>query len=147
MTCEAYSRTGFCSKYLAPLGAEIIVNYSRAPSQDVYSATADAIGGVLGTIAHQKCLDLILPFLCRYVFVTCDPAYNTSIHQVYQPLCRHGCNVVSLFACPVVWRLLEQQLAMLKFDILDPLSCDLLGDPNGGDAPDCIDTTDGGKPL
>ena len=129
------------------LGADIIVNYSRVRNQSDYTATANVLGGILNQIAHQKCMQLILPLLCRYIFVTCDPAYNTSVHQVYQPICRHGCDVVSLFACPVVWILLQTQLSNLEFGVLDAPLCDPLDDASGGDVPDCIDTTDGGKNL
>lgn len=145
LMCEPYNLTGFCSPYLGHLSADIIVNYSRVNDQSGYATIANTLGAVLRSIAHQKCLELILPLLCRYVFVTCDPAYNTSVHQVYQPICRHGCDVVSLFACPVVWQLLLTQLSNLQFGVLDPPLCDPLGHPNAGDIPDCVDTTDGGK--
>jgi len=137
--------TGFCSQYLSHLDADIIVNYSRVASQDGYSMIANTLGTVLGQIAHRKCLEMILPLLCRYVFVTCDPAYNTSEHQVYQPICRHGCDVVSLFVCPTVWQLLTSQRDVLEFDVLDSPMCGPLVHANGGDVPDCIDTTDGGN--
>lgn len=148
LTCESFNQNGsFCAPYLTGLDADIIVNYSRVHNhgQSGYTAIANMLGGVLNQIAHQKCLDFIVPLLCRYVFVTCDPAYNTSVHQVYQPICRHGCDVVSLFACPMVWRLLQTQLANLEFGVLDAPLCDPLDNANGSDIPDCIDTTDGGK--
>lgn len=146
MACETFNQNGsFCAPYLTGLGADIIVNYSRVRNQSDYTTTANVLGQILNQIAHKKCLDLITPLLCRYVFVTCDPAYNTSIHQVYQPICRRGCDVISLFACPMVWRLLLTQLSNLQFGVLDAPLCDPLDDANGGDVPDCIDTTDGGK--
>ena len=146
LACEQFNQSGsFCAPFLTDLGADIIVNYSRVRDQSDYTATANVLGVILNQIAHQKCLDVILPLLCRYVFVTCDPAYNTSVHQVYQPICRHGCDVVSLFVCPDAWRLLITQLSNLEFGTLDPPLCDPLGNANGGDVPDCIDTTDGGK--
>ena len=145
LTCEQYSQVeSFCTPYI-PSGADIIVNYSIVNSQSAYSQTANLLGSVLRKIAHKKCLELILPLLCRYVFVTCDPAYNTSEHQVYQRICRHGCDVVSLFACPMVWRLLNAQLSNLAFGVVSAPLCDPLEDANGGDVPDCIDTTDGGN--
>ena len=150
LTCEAYNQVGFCSQYLQPLGADIIVNYSRVDNQNDYTGTAtqlyEALQGLTQAgIAHQKCLDFLIPLLCRYVFVTCDPAYNTSVDFVYQPICRRGCDIVSLFVCPAVWQLLLQQLSIVEFDVVDAPLCDPLENANGGDAPDCIDTTDGGK--
>lgn len=150
LTCEAYNQDGFCSQYLQPLGADIIVNYSRVDDQGGYSRTANTLYVALqqlaqAGVAHQKCLDFLLPLLCRYVFVTCDPAYNTSVDFVYQPICRRGCDIVSLFVCPAVWQLLLHQLPNLAFGAVDTPLCDPLENANGGDVPDCIDTTDGGK--
>ena len=152
LTCEAYNQEGFCSQYLQPLGADIIVNHSRVNDQGGYTQTANILYGALqqlteAGVAHQKCLDVITPLLCRYIFVTCDPAYNTSVDYVYQPICRRGCDIVSLFVCPTVWQLFLTQLTNLEFGVLDPPLCDPLENANGGDAPDCIDTTDGGKSI
>ena len=132
-----------CGSFLGSLGANIIVNHSRVFSVANYEQTVGLFQNVLNNIAHQKCLELLLPLLCRYVYVTCDPAFNDT---VFQPICRHACNVVSLFTCPRVWQLMTSQLSILNFGILDPPSCEPpLRNANGGDAPDCIDTTDGGK--
>ena len=150
LTCEAYNQVGFCSQFLEPLGANIIVNYSRVNDQTGYTATANVLNRALvnlaqAGVAHEKCLDVIRPLLCRYIFVTCDPAYDTSVDFVYQPICRHGCDVISLFVCPAVWQILVQQLAILEFGVLDAPLCEPLENANGGDVPDCIDTTDGGE--
>ena len=139
---------GVCFPYLTGLGADIIVNHSRSIyNQSGYIPIANNLESALKMLpgAHQKCLELLVPLLCRSIFVTCDPAYNTSVHQVYQPICRHGCDVVSLFACPIVWALLTSQRDTLQFGLLNSPNCEPLGHPNGGDAPDCIDTTDGGE--
>ena len=151
MTCEPYNQEGFCSEYLEPLGAEIIVNYSRVDGQRRYADTTNLIRIALQDlarrgIAHKQCLNFLLPTLCRYVFVTCDPAYNTSIDFVYQPICRRSCEILSHFVCIRVWELLNQQLSNLNFDVLDPPRCEPLRNPNGGDVPDCIDATNGGNP-
>ena len=110
-------------------------------STDDFDSTVALLQHVLVGVAHQKCLELIVPLLCRYVYVTCDPAFNDTI---YQPICRRGCDVVSLFTCPKVWQLLTTQRGILNFGIIDSPTCEPLTDANGGDAPDCIDTTDGG---
>ena len=141
---------GFCSEYLQPLGAEIIVNYSRVEGQGRYTETTESLKVLLESladrgIAHQQCLNFLLPTLCRYVFVTCDPAYNTNVDFVYQPICRRSCEILSHFVCVKVWELLNQQLANLNFDALDPLHCEPLENPNGGNVPDCIDVTNGGN--
>ena len=91
---------------------------------------------------HKKCLNAILPFLCRGVFQTCDPAFNVSIRQ---RLCRRVCETLTNFVCNEGWINLSSQLGILDFISLNIYSsCDVLDWANGGDAPDCTDTLDGG---
>jgi len=146
LTCETFTvnETGFCAPFLRPLGADIIVNHSRVSSTADYKKIAVSLQQVLDEVAHDKCLEFLVPLLCRYVYVTCDPAFNDPI---YQPICRHACDVISLFTCQRVWELLTRQLSILQFGILDTPQCEPLENANGGDAPDCIDTTDGGMSL
>ena len=144
VTCEPFSGSELCAPFLGPLGANIIVNHSRVFNMTQYVQTAELLQGVLNRVAHKKCIEMIVPLLCRYVFVTCDPAFNDT---VYQPICRRGCDTVSLFACPIVWDLLTSQRSILQFGILDTPTCGPLDNANGGDAPDCVDTTDGGMGL
>ena len=83
---------------------------------------------------NKKCLDALIPFLCRSIFITCDPAFNQSVEQ---RICRRACETISTFVCPEVTTVvMKQNFSALK--------CDGLMYANGGDAPDCIDSLDGG---
>ena len=94
---------------------------------------------------HKKCLDAILPFVCRGVFQTCDPAFNVSIKQ---RLCRRVCETLNHFVCNEGWISLLSQLNIVNMPSLNIYSsCDVLDWANGGDIPDCIDTLDGGEQL
>ena len=119
-------------------------NTSRTDNITSYDASAAGLHELLldSLPAHKKCLDIIVPFLCRWVFSTCDPAFNVSVTQ---RVCSQGCQRLSTFVCSEVWYIVLQQLDILDFGILDPPVCDNLFPSNGGDAPDCIDVIDGGS--
>jgi len=133
-----------CEPFLGTLGADIIVNHSRVHNMAQYEETAMLLQEMLNRVAHKKCIEMIVPLLCRYVYVTCDPAFNDTI---YQPICRRGCDTITLFACPLLWKLYTSQRSILGLGILDPPTCGPLDNANGGDVPDCVDTTDGGMGL
>ena len=146
IVCESYNATGFCQGHLAILGGQLKYarNTSRANNFSDYEASATVLYDLLTNRlpTHQKCLDIIIPFLCRWVFSTCDPAFNV---PVVQRVCLQGCLQLSTFECGRLWVLVLQQLSILDFGILDTPVCDNLSPSNGGDAPDCIDSIDGGN--
>ena len=90
---------------------------------------------------HRQCLKVLLPFVCRWVFPTCDPAFNVSIEQY---ICRRGCEIFTNFICNEVWSAVISQSNNIDFRSVSIPICDSLEHSNGGEAPDCIDTLDGG---
>jgi len=144
--CEPYNATGFCQRHLAQLGGQVKYarNTSRASNILEYEASANQLYNLLmnNLPAHQKCLDVIIPFLCRWVFSTCDPAYDVPVRQ---RICLQGCLRLRHFECEEIWDIVLEQLAILDFGILDNPVCDDLSHSNGGDVPDCIDAIDGGN--
>ena len=90
---------------------------------------------------HKKCSELLEHFICRWLFTTCDPAFNAS---VVQHICRRGCDILSTIVCPTAWNLVRSQSSNINFMAVDPPNCDDQPVANGGDVPDCTDPTDGG---
>lgn len=88
---------------------------------------------------HQQCLDALISFLCHWIFITCDPAFNVSVEQ---NVCRRACETLTMFVCPEVANIVLEQA---NFLVLAPPRCDSLIDANAGDVPDCINSLDGGK--
>ena len=146
IVCESYNTTGFCQQYLGVLGSQVKYarNTSRAANISEYDESAARLHGLLlhRLPTHQKCLDIIIPFLCRWVFSSCDPAYNIPVRQ---RVCFQSCQRLSTFECGEVWDIVLQQIAILDFGILDAPMCSILSPSNGGDAPDCIDGIAGGS--
>ena len=142
--CVSYSPTGQCENmtliYDHPV--KFAINSSRATDISSYQNTADQFFTVIDDLnPPRKCLELLERVLCRWTFATCDPAFNVS---VMQPICRRGCDILSTFVCPGTWDTIIDQSSNLNFLVLQAPNCDGLPNPNGGDAPDCTDPTDGG---
>ena len=123
---------------------KIAVNRSRAESISVYQMSSTKFSNFLMNAslnANQKCLDALVPFVCRWVFSTCDPAFNKPVEQ---SICRRACETLTIFVCPEVSKVILEQASIIDFMVLSPPKCDGLINANGGDAPDCIDSLDGG---
>ena len=91
---------------------------------------------------NKKCLDVALPFLCRGLFPTCDPAFNVSVRQ---RVCARTCEILTVFVCNELWNSLSKQLANLNLITVSISTCNANIRANGGEAPDCMDTLDGGE--
>lgn len=146
VSCQPYTPTGRCKDVLLmynnPWPVKVVVNTSRAPNISFYQKTADKFFEVLTLLKpHRKCLEILQPFICHWVFSTCDPAFKASVQQ---HICRRGCETLSTFLCSEVWRRVTEQIGNLNFMVLNPPGCNNLEYVNAGDAPSCIDPTDGG---
>ena len=51
------------------------------------------------------------------------------------------------FICPNEWRQMMSLQGVISFGTIDSFNCELLDPANGGDAPMCIGTLDGGRKL
>lgn len=144
ITCVSYTPTGRCENMtlLYDHPVKFAVNTSRATDISSYQETADLFFTIIDTLdPSRKCLELLERVMCRWVFATCDPAFNVS---VLQQICRRGCDILSTIVCPDIWDTVIDQASNINFMVLNAPACDDLPDPNGGDAPDCTDPTDGG---
>ena len=90
---------------------------------------------------NKQCLNVLLPFICRWVFPPCDPAFNVSVEQT---VCRRACEILTNFDCNELWLAIISQLDNLNFRAVNIPVCDNLDRANGGNIPDCIDSLDGG---
>ena len=134
---------GYCQSitYDHPVKIAVNTSYKEDDKQEIvnilYGFATDP-----GSIINKHCLDVFLPIMCRGVFSTCDPAFNVSINQ---RLCRWICEVISNFVCAEVWNGIVRQRGSLEIFSVDFPECNQLEYANGGEAPDCIDTLDGGE--
>jgi len=141
--------TGICQNQLSIYDhpVKIARNTSRASNFQTYQSVADALIDILYDLhaaqrIHKQCLDVLVPFLCHWLFSTCDPAFNVSVNQ---PICQQSCEILVTFVCPEVWRIISDQSQILNFRVVDSPTCDTGRYVNGGDVPDCIDPMDGGE--
>ena len=145
ITCLTYTPAGFCGDFqsIFDYPVKIAVNTSHAGNITKSQDTANIFKVLLTSQlnVHKQCLRYLLPFICRWTFPTCDPAYNVSIEQY---ICRRACEILTNFVCNEVWLFVLSQLNNLKFLAVNIPICDHLDRANGGEAPDCIDTLDGG---
>lgn len=94
------------------------------------------------TIIHSQCLEVLLPFICRWVFFpTCEPALDKPVGQ---RVCRRACEILT-FICPEAWRIYIEQFHILDVPKGFSFTCANLMYADGGDVPDCIDPLGGGK--
>lgn len=147
ISCITYKPTGVCENFqeIFDYPVKTAVNRSHARNISTSEITASAFYNLLTTsqlTVHKQCLNVLLPFVCRWVFPTCDPAFNVSIEQY---ICRRGCEILTNFVCNEVWLAVLSQVNNLDFLSVNIPICDFLKRSNGGEAPDCIDTLDGGK--
>ena len=91
---------------------------------------------------NKKCLDVALPFICRGMFPTCDPAFNVSVRQ---RVCARTCEILTVFVCNELWITLSLFLANIDLKTVTISTCIDNIRANGGEAPDCMDTLDGGE--
>ncbi len=92
----------------------------------------------------EQCLNVLTPFLCRYAFPTCDPAFGYDT-PTPQAICRRDCEIVRDFYCPEVWQELLRNLSAVPDGGAGILpDCGLLSDADGGTAPMCVSILDGG---
>ena len=145
ITCVSYIPTGPCRDILSMYDhpVKFAVNSSRAFNISDYQETANRFLGVLDVLNPPKqCFNVLQRFICHWVFATCDPAFNVSVNQ---HICRRGCEILSTFVCRSAWRTVIEQRSNLVFGVVDPPDCENRDYTNGGEAPDCIDPSDGGK--
>ena len=139
ISCVSYEPSGMCKNFTYfnhPV--TFAVNTSRyrniSTYQDTFTTYYNFFLSSDALSVNKRCLDALIPFLCRSVFITCDPAFNQSVEQ---RMCRRACETVTKFVCPEVTTVVMKQNS-------SALRCDDLMNANGGDAPDCIDPLDGG---
>ena len=123
----------------------LITNHSRSNQSVASQHIQYLLGALLQLNPSQQCLDRAAPLLCLYAIPPCDLAFDI---PVYQPICRWDCTVIRDFACPAEWQaMVAFQHSLVNISVIDPFDCSLLKVPNAGDAPLCVSTLDGGKPL
>ena len=148
ISCVEYEPTGACMNRLSGYydhAVKIAVNTSRTGNISVYQMSSTKFNNFLmndSLNANQRCLDALVPFVCRWVFRTCDPAFDKPVEQ---SICRRACETLTVFVCPEILRVILEQASIIDFMVLSPPKCDGLINVNGGDAPDCIDSLDGGN--
>ena len=145
ISCVTYTPTGPCGDLLSMYDhpVKFVVNTSRAPNISSYQATADRFLRVLNVLnVNKQCFDVLQRFICHWVFATCDPAFNVSVNQ---HICRRGCEILSTFVCQSAWAIVIEQRNIVDFGEVNPPDCGIRSYTNGGEAPDCIDPSDGGK--
>ena len=146
IACVNYKPTGVCENFqsIFDYPVKIAVNLTHAENISTSQITAFTFYRLLTSklIVHKQCLKVLLPFVCRWVFPTCDPAFNVSVEQY---ICRRGCEILTNFVCNEVWMTVIAQAGILDFLSVSVPICDFLERSNGGEAPDCIDTLDGGE--
>jgi len=142
--CVSYEPTGLCSEVLSMYDhpVQLAVNTS-SQNISLNQGTADIFLRILQSLdSHKQCSNVLKAFICHWVFATCDPAYNVSVHQ---QICQRGCDILSTIVCPDTWNRVITQRSILNFRGFQPPDCSDQLFSNGGEAPDCIDPTDGGK--
>ena len=145
ISCVTYMPTGFCECYQSIYDHPVKIAVNKSSEGDIVGAQkiADALYIFMTSEAnvHKHCINAMLPMMCRGVFSTCDPAFNVSIKQL---MCRRICEVLSIFVCNEVWMAVQRHLSNLEILSTDFPICEQLEYANGGNAPDCVDTLDGG---
>ena len=119
----------------------VVTNFSRSDQIFAKAIVNEIILTLYDFMASSECLRKAIPLLCRYSFPTCDPAFGI---PVYQPICRRGCEIVRDYVCKEPWQQMVQLINILNLSVIDQPDCGPLRYVNGGDAPMCIDTLDGG---
>lgn len=144
--CLDYTPSGVCQDFQSMFDHPVKIAVNTTHSGDISKSqrTASTFYHLLTSqlTVHKQCLKVLLPFVCRWVFPTCDPAFNVSIEQY---VCRRGCEILTNFVCNEVWLTILSQIDNLSFLSVDIPVCDYLEYANGGEAPNCIDTLDGGR--
>ena len=148
IACVNYNSTEVCENFqsIFDYPVKIAVDLTHAENISASQRTALVFYYLLTSqlTVHKQCLDVLLPFVCRWVFPTCDPAFNVSVEQY---ICRRGCEILTNFVCNEVWMTVIAQAGILDFLSVSVPICDFLERSNGGEAPDCIDTLDGGERI
>ena len=145
--CVSYEPSGICKDFFSTYydhPVKFAVNTSNHRSISTYQHTFTTVYNVFLSNSlnnNKRCLDALIPFLCRSIFISCDPAFNQSVEQ---RICRRACETLTVFVCPEVTTVVIELNSIANFMMLSALSCDGLMNTNGGDAPDCIDPLDGG---
>ena len=144
ISCVTYQPTGICKDFQSKLDHPVKIAVNTSDGIETSQLTAGIFNNLLTSqlSVHKHCLDELLPFICRWVFPTCDPAYNISVEQY---TCRRTCEIFTNFVCNEVWLIILSQLDILHFYGVSVPVCDNLDRVNGGDVPDCIDTLQGGE--
>ena len=142
--CMPYEPQGICKGFLSQFDHPVKIAINTSLGIGTIEQTADLFYTILTSRlpVHKQCLDVLLPYICRWIFSTCDPAYNESIEQY---TCRRTCEIFTNFVCNEVWLIVISQLENLNFLGANVPVCDGLERANGGDVPDCIDALQGGK--
>ena len=143
ISCITYEPTGHCKGFQSVFKHPVKIAVNTSDGIDTSERTAAIFYNLLTSrlSVHKQCLTVLLPFICRWVFPTCDPAFNVSVEQY---TCRRTCEILTNFVCNEVWLIILSQLENLHFLGVNVPVCDNLDRVNGGDVPDCIDTLEGG---
>ena len=153
----AVSGAEYCGRVFRDIGVNPIATWvlNNTRSNDTadyltFFVTAESIINNFNTLGFTDltiasfCVDAALTLLCRYVYPTCDPAFRV---PTYDPICRRGCYTLEDFLCKDFFIGLRIAIAgnLLDVSTIDPPLCDPLEDTEGGGAPMCINTLDGGE--
>ena len=145
VSCETYQSSGPCQGFQLIFDHPVQIALNTSVGIPATERTAATFYGILTSgflPVHKHCLNVLLPFICRWVFPTCDPGYNVSVEQF---TCRRTCEILTNFVCNEVWLAIILQLENLNFGGVGVPVCDTLERANGGGVPDCIDTLEGGE--
>ena len=130
------------------MNVKVITNHSRV-TQIEAKRDLDQIFSTLSRTGSSSqssryCQINAVPLLCHFTFPYCDPAF---IIPVYQPICQWDCRIMRDFICAREWETMKRLGALVDFGSIDPFNCEILQNNIAGEAPMCISTLDGGKPL
>ena len=139
-TCEPYIAGGACTAILSRFPG-IVNNNSREGAQFAAKGTVDLFINALTSFnASERCVELAIPMVCRWIIPTCDPAFRV---PTYQPLCRYDCEILRDFVCRKPWEEMLEFLHILQSP--DTPDCSPLTNTVAGDAPMCVATTRTGE--
>ena len=135
-TCEPFIAGGYCADILSRFPG-IVSNYSRKGAQFSAQGLADQfISALISFDASERCVELAIPMVCRWIIPTCDPAFKV---PTYQPLCRYDCEILRDYVCKRPWDKMLEFLHLLNAP--DTPDCSPLNNTEAGDAPMCVGVT------
>ena len=132
-TCDPFIAGGHCADVLSRFPG-IVNNNSRVGAQFGAKVLADQfIDALISFDASERCIELAIPMVCRWIIPTCDPAFRV---PTYQPLCRYDCEILRDFVCRTPWEKMLEYLHLLQSP--DTPDCSPLNNTVAGEAPMCV---------